>query len=199
MLFLFLFSKSSNLMDKFLIVGLGNPGEKYNNTRHNIGFELLDFYSNKHESEFETYRLGQISKISIKGRKVVLLKPNTYMNLSGKAVKYWMKEENIKLENILIISDDLNLPLGKIRFRAKGSNGGHNGLENIEQTLNSLEYPRLRIGIGNNKNSNQIDYVLGIFNSDEYDILYSNFDLISKSLNSFVLSGISETMNNFNN
>ena len=175
-------------MDKFLIVGLGNPGEKYNNTRHNIGFELLDFYCNKYESEFETYRLGQISKISIKGRKVVLLKPNTYMNLSGKAVKYWMKQENIKLENILIISDDLNLPLGKIRFRAKGSNGGHNGLENIEQTLNSLEYPRLRIGIGNNKNSNQIDYVLGIFNSDEYDILYSNFDLISKSLNSFVLS-----------
>ena len=197
--FIFVYSKSSNLMDKFLIVGLGNPGEKYNNTRHNIGFELLDFYSNKHESEFETYRLGQISKISIKGRKVVLLKPNTYMNLSGKAVKYWMKEENIKLENILIISDDLNLPLGKIRFRAKGSNGGHNGLENIEQTLNSLEYPRLRIGIGNNKNSNQIDFVLGIFNSDEYDILYSNFDLISKSLNSFVLSGISETMNNFNN
>ena len=121
------------------------------------------------------------------------------MNLSGKAVKYWMKQENIKLENILIISDDLNLPLGKIRFRAKGSNGGHNGLENIEQTLNSLEYPRLRIGIGNNKNSNQIDFVLGIFNSDEYDMLYSNFDLISKSLNSFVLSGISETMNNFNN
>ena len=186
-------------MDKFLIVGLGNPGEKYNNTRHNIGFELLDFYCNKYESEFETYRLGQISKISIKGRKVVLLKPNTYMNLSGKAVKYWMKQENIKLENILIISDDLNLPLGKIRFRAKGSNGGHNGLENIEQTLNSLEYPRLRIGIGNNKNSNQIDFVLGIFNTDEYDILYSNFDLISNSLNSFVLSGITETMNNFNN
>ena len=197
--FIFVYSKSSALMDKFLIVGLGNPGEKYNNTRHNIGFELLDFYCNKHESEFETYRLGQISKISIKGRKVVLLKPNTYMNLSGKAVKYWMKEENIKLENILIISDDLNLPLGKIRFRAKGSNGGHNGLENIEQTLNSLEYPRLRIGIGNNKNSNQIDFVLGIFKSDEYNILYSNFDLISKSLNSFVLSGISETMNNFNN
>ena len=186
-------------MDKFLIVGLGNPGEKYNNTRHNIGFELLDFYCNKHESEFETYRLGQISKISIKGRKVVLLKPNTYMNLSGKAVKYWMKQENIKIENILIISDDLNLPLGKIRFRAKGSNGGHNGLENIEQSLNSLEYPRLRIGIGNNKNLNQIDFVLGFFNSDEYHILYSNFDLISNSLNSFVLSGISETMNNFNN
>ncbi len=186
-------------MDKFLIVGLGNPGEKYYNTRHNIGFEILDFYCNKYESEFETNRLGQISKISIKGRKVFLLKPNTYMNLSGKAVKYWMKQENIKLENILIISDDLNLPLGKIRFRAKGSNGGHNGLENIEQTLNSLEYPRLRIGIGNNKNSNQIDFVLGIFNSDEYDILYSNFDLISNSLNSFVLSGITETMNNFNN
>ena len=149
-------------MDKFLIVGLGNPGEKYYNTRHNIGFELLDFFCKKHESEFETNRLGQISKISIKGRKVLLLKPNTFMNLSGKSVKYWMLQENIKLKNTLIISDDLNLPLGKIRLRAKGSSGGHNGLENIEKALNSLEYPRLRIGIGNDKNSNQIDFVLGI-------------------------------------
>ncbi len=199
MLFLFLFTVNHLLMDKFLIVGLGNPGEKYYNTRHNIGFELLDFICKKYESDFETNRLGQISKISIKGRKVLLLKPNTFMNLSGKSVKYWMQQEKIKLKNILIISDDLNLPLGKIRFRAKGSSGGHNGLENIEQALNSLEYSRLRIGIGNNKNSNQIDFVLGIFKSDEYEILYSNFDLISKSLNSFVLSGISETMNNFNN
>ena len=186
-------------MDKFLIVGLGNPGEKYYNTRHNIGFELLDFICKKHESEFETNRLGQISKISIKGRKVLLLKPNTFMNLSGKSVKYWMLQENIKLKNILIISDDLNLPLGKIRFRAKGSSGGHNGLENIAQALNSLEYPRLRIGIGNDKNSNQIDFVLGIFNSNEYDIIHSNFDLISKSINSFILSVITITMNNFNN
>ena len=186
-------------MDKFLIVGLGNPGEKYYNTRHNIGFELIDFICKKHESEFETNRLGQISKISIKGRKVLLLKPNTFMNLSGKSVKYWMLHENIKLKNILIISDDLNLPLGKIRFRAKGSSGGHNGLENIAQALNSLEYPRLRIGIGNDKNSNQIDFVLGIFNSNEYDIIHSNFDLISKSINSFILSGITITMNNFNN
>ena len=186
-------------MDKFLIVGLGNPGEKYYNTRHNIGFELIDFICKKHESEFETNRLGQISKISIKGRKVLLLKPNTFMNLSGKSVKYWMLQENIKLKNILIISDDLNLPLGKIRFRAKGSSGGHNGLENIAQALNSLEYPRLRIGIGNDKNSNQIDFVLGIFNSNEYDIIHSNFDLISKSINSFIHSGITITMNNFNN
>ena len=149
--------------------------------------------------EFENNKLGQISKISIKGRKVLLLKPNTFMNLSGKSVKYWMLQENIKLKNILIISDDLNLPLGKIRFRAKGSSGGHNGLENIGQVLNSLEYPRLRIGIGNDKNSNQIDFVLGIFNSNEYDIIHSNFDLISKSINSFILSGITITMNNFNN
>ena len=115
-------------------------------------------------------------------------RPNTFMNLSGKSVKYWMQQENIKLKNILIISDDLNLPLGKIRFRTKGSSGGHNGLENIEQALNSLEYSRLRIGIGNDKNSNQINFVLGIFNSDEYDIIHSNFDLISKSINSFILS-----------
>ena len=186
-------------MDKFLIVGLGNPGEKYQNTRHNIGFDLLDFYCKKNESEFGTERLGEISKISIKGKKVLLLKPNTFINLSGKSVKYWMNQENIKIENTLIISDDLNLPIGKIRFRAKGRSGGHNGLENIENILNSHEYPRLRIGIGNNKNSNQIDFVLGIFNNDEYKLLYSNFDNISKSLNSFILSGINETMNNYNN
>ena len=197
--FIFVYNKSSTLMDKFLIVGLGNPGEKYYNTRHNIGFELLDFYSKKHESEFEINRLGQISKVSIKGRKVLLLKPNTFMNLSGKSVKYWMQQENIKLENILIISDDFNLPIGKIRFRAKGSCGGHNGLENIEHALNSIEYPRLRIGIGNDNNSNQINFVLGIFNSDEYDIIHSSFDLISKAINSFILSGITITMNNFNN
>tara|TARA_B100001121_G_scaffold85696_1_gene75867 strand:+ start:1897 stop:2457 length:561 start_codon:yes stop_codon:yes gene_type:complete len=186
-------------MDKFLIVGLGNPGEKYYNTRHNIGFELLDFYCKKNESDFGTGRLGQISKISIKGRKVFLLKPNTFMNLSGKSVKYWMKQENIRIENTLVISDDLNLPLGKIRFRARGSSGGHNGLENIEQTLNTTQYPRLRIGIGNDKKSNQIDFVLGILKSDEYKTLHSNFDMISNSLNSFILSGIDITMNNFNN
>ena len=198
MLFLFLL-KQNYYMDKFLIVGLGNPDEKYRNTRHNIGFEILDFICEKYESKFETERLGQIAKISVKGRKVLLLKPNTYMNLSGKSVLYWMKQENIVTERVLIISDDLNLPLGKIRYRAKGSSGGHNGLENIGQALNSLEYPRLRIGIGNDKNSNQIDFVLGIFNSNEYDIIHSNFDLMSKSINSFILSGITITMNNFNN
>ena len=119
-------------MDKFLIVGLGNPEEKYKNTRHNIGFEILDFICKKNESKFETNRLGELAKISIKGRKVLLLKPSTYMNLSGKSVIYWMKQENININRILIISDDLNLPLSKIRYRAKGSSGGHNGLENIE-------------------------------------------------------------------
>ena len=121
-------------MDKFLIVGLGNPDEKYRNTRHNIGFEILDFICEKYETKFETERLGQIAKISVKGRKVLLLKPNTYMNLSGKSVLYWMKEENIVTERVLIISDDLNLPLGKIRYRAKGSSGGHNGLETVSYT-----------------------------------------------------------------
>ena len=186
-------------MDKFLIVGLGNPGEKYNNTRHNIGFELLDFYSNKHESEFETYRLGQISKISIKGRKIVLLKPNTYMNLSGKAVKYWMKEENIKLENILIISDDLNLPLGKIRFRAKGSNGGHNGLRDIESSLNTTEYNRLRVGISNEfKKGQQSNFVLSKFSDEELLKLTELKETVNELIISFVMSGISITMNTYN-
>lgn len=187
-------------MDKFLIVGLGNPDEKYRNTRHNIGFEILDFICEKYESKFETERLGQIAKISVKGRKVLLLKPNTYMNLSGKSVLYWMKQENIVTERVLIISDDLNLPLGKIRYRAQGSSGGHNGLENIEYWLNTNKYSRLRIGISNPKNKiNQVDFVLGLFETEEFDLLLSNFDMINDSVRSFVLSGISETMNNFNN
>ena len=199
MLFLFLL-KQNYFMDKFLIVGLGNPDEKYRNTRHNIGFEILDFICEKYESKFETERLGQIAKISVKGRKVLLLKPNTYMNLSGKSVLYWMKQENIVTERVLIISDDLNLPLGKIRFRAKVSSGGHNGLEIIENRLNTNKYSRLRIGISNPQNKiNQVDFVLGLFETEEFDILLSNFDMINDSVKSFVLSGISETMNNFNN
>ena len=199
MLFLFLL-KQNYFMDKFLIVGLGNPDEKYRNTRHNIGFEILDFICEKYESKFETERLGQIAKISVKGRKVLLLKPNTYMNLSGKSVLYWMKQENIVTERVLIISDDLNLPLGKIRYRAQGSSGGHNGLENIEYWLNTNKYSRLRIGISNPKNKiNQVDFVLGLFETEEFDLLLSNFDMINDSVRSFVLSGISETMNNFNN
>jgi PTH1 family peptidyl-tRNA hydrolase len=187
-------------MNKFLIVGLGNPGDKYKETRHNIGFEILDFISDKKESKFEAQRLGDLSEISIKGKKVFLLKPSTFMNLSGKAVKYWMQQENIKIQNILIISDDLNLPLGRIRLRPSGSSGGHNGLENIESLLNSNKYPRLRIGISNpNENFNQIDFVLGKFNEEEYDLLSSEFSNIDKLITSFVISGVDQTMNNFNN
>lgn len=187
-------------MNKFLIVGLGNPGSKYQNTRHNIGFDILDFISDKNETDFETERLGDLSKISVKGKKVFLLKPSTFMNLSGKAVKYWMRQENIKIENLLIISDDLNLPLGKVRLRASGSSGGHNGLENIEFILNSKKYARLRIGISNpNENFNQVDFVLGKFNDEEYDLLSSKFSNIDKLITSFVISGVDQTMNNFNN
>ena len=187
-------------MEKFLFVGLGNPGEKYENTRHNIGFEILDFFCEKNKSEFESNRFGSISSFSIKGRKIFLLKPDTYMNLSGKAVKFWLKEKKIKINNLLIISDDLNLPLGKIRYRAKGRSGGHNGLENISCEINSNNFSRLRIGISsNNAKTNQIDFVLGKFMHDEYELLLSKFDLIAESLNSYVLSGIDETMNNYNN
>ncbi len=187
-------------MNKFLIVGLGNPGSKYQNTRHNIGFDILDFISEKNETDFETERLGDLSKISIKGKKVFLLKPSTFMNLSGKAVKYWMRQENIKIENLLIISDDLNLQLGKVRLRASGSSGGHNGLKNIESILNSKKYARLRIGISNpNENFNKVDFVLSKFNEEEYDLLSSEFSNIAKLIRSFVISGVDQTMNNFNN
>ena len=134
---------------KFLVVGLGNIGSKYKMTRHNIGFEIVDYLSNKEKLPFETFKLAEKTILQKKGKKIVLIKPNTYMNLSGKSVKYWMNKEKIPIENILVITDDLNLPFGKLRIRSKGSSGGHNGLKNIEEILGSQNYPRLRFGINN--------------------------------------------------
>ena len=162
---------------KFLIVGLGNPGVEYVNTRHNIGFKVLDALSESSNTSFTEDRHAHYSSIKHKARTFHLIKPTTFMNLSGKAVKYWMQQENIKIQNILIISDDLNLPLGRIRLRPSGSSGGHNGLENIENVLNSNQYARLRIGISSPKDSfNQIDFVLGKFNNDEYEDGYELVD-----------------------
>lgn len=187
-------------MKKFLIVGLGNIGEKYQNTRHNIGFKVLDHLMAKNDLTFETKKLGDLSELKIKGRTFILLKPNTFMNLSGKAVKYWMEKENIPVENIFVITDDLNLPFGTIRIKTKGSAGGHNGLQNIQDTLQSSNYNRLRFGIGDEfHKGNQVDYVLGEWTEEEEKLLPERIEKIQEAMRSFGLAGINTTMNEFNN
>ena len=186
-------------MKKFLIVGLGNIGAEYVNTRHNIGFKILDFFARKENINFQTAKLGDIAEFKIKGRTMLLLKPNTFMNLSGKAVKYWMDKENIAKENVLIITDDLNLAFGTIRIKTKGTDGGHNGLKNIQILLNTSEYPRFRFGISDEfKKGQQINYVLGEWNDEEKIKLPERFELASEIILSFVLAGLSNTMNTFN-
>jgi len=186
-------------MKKFLIVGLGNIGAEYANTRHNIGFKVLDFIANKEGLSFETVKLGALCEYSIKGRKLILLKPNTYMNLSGKAVQYWMEKENIAKENLLVITDDLNLPFGSIRIKAKGSDGGHNGLKNIQLILNTVDYPRYRFGISDEfKKGQQVDYVLGEWNEQEKAKLPERLEKSKEVVESFALAGLANTMNSFN-
>jgi PTH1 family peptidyl-tRNA hydrolase len=189
----------SDPMKKFLIVGLGNIGAEYVNTRHNIGFKVLDYFARKESTSFQTAKLGDTAEFKIKGRTLILLKPNTYMNLSGKAVKYWMEKENIPIENLLVITDDLNLAFGTIRIKTKGSDGGHNGLKNIQLLLNTSEYPRFRFGISDEfKKGKQIDYVLGEWNDDEKAKLPERLELASEIISSFALAGLSETMNIYN-
>ncbi len=186
-------------MKKFLIVGLGNIGAEYVNTRHNIGFKLLDFFARKETISFQTAKLGDVAEFKTKGRTLILLKPNTYMNLSGKAVKYWMEKENIEKENILVITDDLNLSFGTIRIKSKGSDGGHNGLKNIQLLLNSTEYPRFRFGISDEfKKGRQVDYVLGEWNEEEKTKLPERLELGSEIISSFALAGLANTMNVYN-
>ncbi|MEK8179225.1 aminoacyl-tRNA hydrolase [Flavobacterium buctense] len=186
-------------MKKFLIVGLGNIGAEYVNTRHNIGFKILDYVAQKESLSFETAKLGTVTEYSIKGRKLILLKPNTYMNLSGKAVHYWMDKENIAKENVLIITDDLNLPFGTIRIKAKGSDGGHNGLKNIQLILNTSEYPRFRFGISDEfKKGQQVDYVLGEWSEEEKTKLTERYEVAKQIIESFALAGLNNTMNSFN-
>ncbi len=186
-------------MKKFLIVGLGNNGAEYVNTRHNIGFKVLDHLARKENLTFQTAKLGDIAEIRIKGRTLLLLKPNTFMNLSGKAVKYWMEKENIEKENILIITDDLNLSFGTIRIKAKGSDGGHNGLKSIQSLLATTEYARFRFGISDEfKKGKQVDYVLGEWNEDEKAKLPERLDKSIEIVYSFALAGLNNTMNEFN-
>lgn len=186
-------------MKKYLIVGLGNIGSEYVNTRHNIGFKVLDYFTNQEAVSFQTQKLGDVAEYRIKGRTVLLLKPNTYMNLSGKAVKYWMEKENISKENVLVITDDLNLPFGSIRMKAKGSDGGHNGLKNIQLVLNSVEYPRFRFGISDEfKKGQQVNYVLGEWSEEEKERLKERLSVSSEIIKSFVLAGLNNTMNMYN-
>ena len=185
-------------MDKYLIVGLGNPGDEYAQTRHNTGYMVLDAFAKASNIVFEDKRYGFVAETSLKGRKVVLLKPTTYMNLSGNAVRYWLNKENIDQHRLLVVSDDVALPIGQFRLKANGSNGGHNGLGHIQQLIGQ-DYPRLRMGIGNDyPQGGQIDYVLGRFTSEEQDVLQPSIDTAVEIIKSFVLAGIDITMNQFN-
>jgi len=186
-------------MKKFLIVGLGNIGSEYANTRHNIGFKVLDYIANQEGISFQSVKLGDVAELKIKGRTLLLLKPNTYMNLSGKAVNYWMEKEKIEKENLLVITDDLNLAFGTFRIKTKGSDGGHNGLKNIQLVLNSTEYPRFRFGISDAfKKGKQVDYVLGEWDDTEKETLKVRLELCAEIVKSFALAGLNTTMNLFN-
>lgn len=186
-------------MKKFLIVGLGNIGPKYENTRHNIGFKVLDHLAKKEDLTFETAKLGDVATYKFKGRSFILLKPSTYMNLSGKAVNYWLTKEKVPLENLLVITDDLNLAFGTIRVKTKGSDGGHNGLKDIQAQLNTTNYNRFRFGISDEfTKGRQVDYVLGEWNEAEEAKLPERLNVSVEIIKSFGTAGITNTMNNFN-
>ena len=188
-----------DIMKKFLVVGLGNIGEKYDNTRHNIGFKIADALVKEYDESFTTEKHGDLAKLKIKGKTVFVLKPNTYMNLSGKAVLYWMKKENILIDNILIITDDLNIDFGTIRIKAKGSAGGHNGLKDIQDKLNTSVYPRFRFGVGSDyRKGGQVDFVLGTWSNEEESALIERIPTSIKAVESFVNAGLANTMNTFN-
>lgn len=187
-------------MKKFLIVGLGNIGDEYAETRHNIGFKILDEVAQANDFTFETAKLGDIGSYKIKGRTIICLKPSTYMNRSGKALKYWMDKENIPQGNVLVITDDINLPFGTIRIKTKGSNGGHNGLKDIELFLQTILYNRYRFGVGADfGKGKQVEYVLGKWNDEEKALIPERLKKSTEIINSFVLAGIARTMNKFNN
>ncbi len=184
---------------KYLIVGLGNIGYEYSHTRHNFGFQALDYFAKENDLNFETKRYGDLALKKLRGRFVYLLKPSTFMNLSGKAVRYWLEKEKIPIEHLLVIVDDINLPLGTIRIRAKGSDGGHNGLKSICQILGHCNYARLRFGIGNNfPPGGQVDYVLGEWTDDEWQVIKERLPIVADAIESFVLEGINRTMSKFN-
>ena len=185
-------------MDKFLIVGLGNPGAEYDHTRHNTGFMVVDELAKSVGATFEDKRYGFVAETSLKGRKVFILKPTTYMNLSGNAVRYWLQKENIDQTRLLVVVDDLSIPLGDFRLKGNGSNGGHNGLGNIQQLIGQ-QYARLRMGIGADfQRGAQVDWVLGKYSAEDMQTLQPSIDLAVEIIKSFVLAGLNITMNQFN-
>ena len=185
-------------MDKYLIVGLGNPGDEYALTRHNTGYMVLDAFAKASNAVFSDRRYGFVAETSLRGRKVFLLKPTTYMNLSGNAVRYWLNHENIDQQRLLVVSDDVALPLGAFRLKANGSNGGHNGLGHIQQLIGQ-QYARLRMGIGADyRQGGQIDWVLGQYSQEEIDLLQPSINTAVKMIESFILAGIDITMNQYN-
>ncbi|MES2776387.1 MAG: aminoacyl-tRNA hydrolase [Bacteroidota bacterium] len=183
-------------MEKFLIAGLGNIGTEYAHTRHNIGFDVLDAFVAKHGAFFRIDRLAEVAEVKLKGRTLVCIKPTTYMNLSGKAFKYWLDKEKVDVKNSLTILDDLALPLEKIRIRPGGSDAGHNGLKDMQLMLQTTEYPKLRFGIGNTfPKGRQVDFVLGKWKPDELPVVQQKIDACGELIESFVLAGIDRTMN----
>ena len=185
---------------KFLIIGLGNVGSEYDNTRHNIGFQVVDGLSKDLNGSFSIERHAFRSEVKYKGRKLILLKPTTFMNLSGKAVKYWMTAEKVSIENVLIILDDLAIPLGQLRMKLKGGDGNHNGLTSIIETLGNTNFPRLRFGIGNDfRRGYQSDFVLGRWSQEEEKIIEERIDVAIEFIKSFTTIGAQRTMTAFNN
>ena len=184
---------------KYLIVGLGNIGSEYDGTRHNIGFRVLDALAKASNLVFEEKRYGFVTSLSLKGQQLILLKPSTYMNLSGNAVRYWMNKENIPVERLLIVVDDLALPFGALRMKPSGSDAGHNGLKHIASVLGTQAYPRLRFGIGNDfPKGGQVDFVLGQFTEEDLKTMDERVELACEMIKSFCLAGINITMNQFN-
>jgi peptidyl-tRNA hydrolase, PTH1 family len=183
----------------FLIVGLGNIGSEYQHTKHNIGFDIIENLASDADVKFSDKRYGAVGEMKLKGHILTLLKPSTFMNLSGNAVRYWMQSKKIPLENVLVLVDDIALPFGSLRLRPSGSNAGHNGLKNIEETIGTKDYARLRFGIGNDyPKGHQISYVLSGWSSEQLDILPELIDNACKIVQSFCLSGLQKTMNDFN-
>lgn len=184
---------------KYLIVGLGNIGNEYVGTRHNIGFRLIDAFAEKQNASWMDKRYGAVATTRVKNAEMLLLKPSTFMNLSGQAVRYWAQQEKIPVENILVLVDDLSLPVGKIRMRGSGSAGGHNGLKNIESCLMTSDYARVKFGIGNDfLRGGQVDFVLGTFSDEDNKIIDEKADYVGEMIKSFCLQGLARTMNQYN-
>lgn len=185
---------------KYLIVGLGNIGDEYAHTRHNIGFDVVTEFGNQMDAQWSEERYGSVAQVKMRGHILILLKPNTYMNLSGKAVNYWMQKENIPVENLLVVVDDLAIPFGTLRLKGKGSDGGHNGLKNINALIGTQNYARIRFGLGNEFHKGaQVDFVLGTWTDDEKPILKERMAMAAEMIKSFVAIGLQLTMTQFNN